>query len=200
MKSLLSLVATVFATAMGGCGASGDGFNAGTAQGVDAGSDARTSVSPVQEGDAGPHKQSPRKCAVTLSGGVVGSYACTMPMSTWSSESNSSAVVLSSPVGEKNGPQISVSAGFSGPPAVKIYAGTDPDTKTSMTITLDSNVWTVVTGSGSTPQGTYSLSIASVTGEKKVAKGKNYRLSGTIDATLASASTADAITMHIEFD
>lgn len=180
-------VAALSAFVVGGCGDSSSSTRTLTG-------DSNNSVPPGSSSGAGRH------CSMTLSGAISGTYACDLVMAVWSSESDRGAVNISSNILGTSGVRVSASAGFLGAPATKTYASTDADAKGGFSVADGQNVWAAVTGTD--PQGSYTVSISSVTEAETQPTGKAYRAAGTLTATLTAAkgtAASGTVTMVAEF-
>src|SRR5207302_9731503 len=140
-------------------------------------------------------------CTVTLTGAVTGTYNCKPAITVWASSNNQGGFTFQVPQAGTT-PQITLAIGFSGEPHSGTYSNTTAGTSGGATITTGSGgsaqYWIASSGSGSAI-GSYSLVFTSVSNAASSANGKVYQGEGTVDATLPSAGSAAAVTLHATF-
>jgi hypothetical protein len=136
-------------------------------------------------------------CSVTVSGGLTGTYTCTLAVAAYSTQINTTGynISLTTP--------IAVNAGlnFLGEAATGTnYTRGTAGASGAIAITSGSSIWSVAAGTGGT--GTYTLTLSSVSTLSTTATGKAYTIHGTLDATIpasAGSTITTAVTLHATF-
>jgi len=140
-------------------------------------------------------------CSLTLSGGMSGTYPCTLRAAVWSSLSDVGQIIVGrTPTADA--PAISVTVSFPGEPMAGTYTDDIPDTNTRMTVTSGTATWTLNVGGSKPKSGAYTMVLTSVAATKESGDNQIYAISGTLDATLpavAGTSASGDVTLHATF-
>ena len=138
-------------------------------------------------------------CGITLSGSLSGTFLCVAPVGSWISASNDGSVETSI----NPPPSIVVTLRFLGPPAVGTRKHSDNGASSGVTITRGTAQWAAIAPtSASAGQGTYTLTLTSVTVVSTIFGTTTYSMHGTLDATLAPSTGSTALgnlTLHASF-
>jgi hypothetical protein len=130
----------------------------------------------------------------TMSGAVSGTATCGPPLAVYASQGNYSGVAFSCSIGSNGdgGPNIS----FSG----NLAAGTWTQSNSIGSISVTQGTQSWMATSGSSPAGTWTLTITSVGGQVSSNPGATgYLVHGSIDATLPAVTSTGAsgtVTAH----
>ena len=140
-------------------------------------------------------------CSLTVSGGMSGTYPCTLRAAVWSSL-NDVGQVLVGRTATADAPAISATVSFPGEPIAGTYADDNTDVTARMTVTSGTASWTMNVG-GSTPNsGAYTMVLTRVAATKASGDNQIYAVSGTLDATLppvAGTSASGDVTLQARF-
>ena len=155
------------------------------------------------DGSSDPGSSGP-PCALTLSGGTSGSFACTLRSATWSDATDTGTVMVGYGGAGQQTPSIGATFTFPVPPRAGIFTQTDADAGTTgqITVTLGSASWAATADASAPAEGAFTLNLTKVLPTKLLADGEIYAFSGTLDATLPplpqTSATGD-VTLHATF-
>jgi hypothetical protein len=141
-------------------------------------------------------------CSVTLSGSIAGTFDCRPAIIGWASASNTSGFGFSLTASATQ-PAVVVSVSWAGRPAVRTYASSDSGAQGIAEVLVAPGVeWLASVGGNTPPQGSYALTLTSVTDTVVTARGQAYLVAGTLTATLGPVATtgaSGAITINATF-
>lgn len=140
-------------------------------------------------------------CTLTVSGGMSGTFPCTLRAAVWSSLSDVGQILVGR-TATADAPAISATVSFMGEPIPGTYTDDNPDAKTRMTVSSGTASWAANVG-GSTPKsGAYSMVLTSVAATKESGDNQIYAVSGTLEATLPpvpGTSASGDVTLQARF-
>ncbi len=139
-------------------------------------------------GSTGPLSAS---CAVTLTGGVSGTYNCSAPVMIWTAATNITGLVITVPQAGST-PAVTISVTWTGKPAPGTYQSTDAGAAGGINVlATGTGDWLASVG-GNAPSGNYSVQLSDVSQIATTASGISYSTHGTLSATLTPVSASGA--------
>jgi hypothetical protein len=131
-------------------------------------------------------------CSVTLSGEIAGSFDCRPAIIGWASASNTSGFGFSLTASGTQ-PAVVVSVSWAGQPSVRTYASSDSGAQGIAEVLVSPSLEWLASAGGNTPaQGSYALTVTSVSDTVATARGRAYLVAGTLSATLTAVATTGA--------
>ncbi len=179
-RCLTSTMELVLLAALAGCGSNGPNTNGPGGDGGNA------------DGAGGP-----QACSITLSGAVTGTFACdpNSPGLIYTVQSNNSLFNMQHNQNAMD-PQISIYLSEPGmPPASNMWSSNDPASATTtgqVNVATSSMSWMAQKG-GSADQGSYLLSLSSVTQTYSNNVGAGFTAHGTLTATVPPAGGGTSV-------
>jgi len=131
-------------------------------------------------------------CTVTLGGAIAGTFDCRPAVIGWTSATNTTAFGFSV-TATATAPDVVVSVSWSGRPAVRAYASSDSAAQGVAEVLAAPGVeWLASRGGAGAPQGSYTLTLTSVSDTVATSRGEAYLVAGTLTATLPAPPTSSA--------
>lgn len=131
-------------------------------------------------------------CSVTLSGSgsIPGTWDCRPAIIGWASASNTTGFGFDLAASTTQ-PALIVSISFAGEPAVRSYASSDSAAQGVAEVLVAPGLeWLASVGGGNAPQGSYALTLTSVSDTVATAQGRAYLVAGTVTATLPAVTAS----------
>jgi hypothetical protein len=131
-------------------------------------------------------------CTVTLSGVFPGTWDCRPALIGWASASNTTGFGFDL-AATATQPAVILSISFAGEPAVRTYASSDSAAQGVAEVLVTPGLeWLASAGGLNAPQGSYALTLTSVSDTVATAHGKAYLVAGTVTATLPAVTASGA--------
>lgn len=184
----------------GTTGGSTSGTTAGTAGGTAGTNGATTGATAgTAGGTAGTNAGGQTVCNVVLSGAVRGSFPCILSAA-YSAQDNAGAISIS----HSTAPTVSIGITTTGEPAVRTYSETDAEVNGGVSVVDATNkAWSAAKSDSSPAEGTFALTLTSVTETVNTGGAKVYRAKGSFQATLnpvTASGAAGTVTASVTFE